>query len=394
MNTYDQEVAQVRAELQSLAAELRYPYTSTDRVSAIQGEIDSKAAHLDRLTARKANAYKASAILAGVGNYGGAPSEEPFLKSFVDWKRHGNREAEEAVKAVLGTSAATGQAIVPNNWVANIVEWAAGENVYRNIIPFTNVGALAGVDIPYDRDEITAALQQGAYGSNKDVRDFGFGEATATMYTIAQIADISNQLLRQSGGAAEAHAKRRLGKSLGIAEAKYITAGTGSGQPTGIFQAITDYFAGAFSTALNSEPRAATIGRAIGVLESRGRRARAIVMGPTDYWELAVEGLGTSYGGGWAVDPTGGPQGDPASTLWGVPVHRDPHWPSAQSGVALVMDTSSMEVFTDGEYRLDVSSEAGSRYDQNLTGFRLETQFAANFTGAWRTGAIQKVTGL
>src|SRR5215203_4202775 len=63
---------------------------------------------------------------------------------------------------------------------------------------------------------------QGAYGSNKDVRDFSFGEATATLYQIAQIADIGNQLLRQSNGAAETVARRRLGSSIGLAESNYV----------------------------------------------------------------------------------------------------------------------------------------------------------------------------
>ncbi len=75
----------------------------------------------------------------------------------------------------------------------------------------------AVVDIPYEITGITAAPLQGAYGSNKDVRDFSFDRATATLYTIAQIADVGNQLLRQSNGAAEASARRRLGRSFGIA---------------------------------------------------------------------------------------------------------------------------------------------------------------------------------
>lgn len=53
-----------------------------------------------------------------------------------------------------------------------------------------------------------------------------------------------------------------------------------------------------------------------------------------------------------------------------------------------------MEVYTDGEYRIDVWSEAGDRFDQNATGFRLETRFSFGAEPYWRTGAIQRVTGL
>jgi hypothetical protein len=121
-----------------------------------------------------ATSTKAAAIMAGADfnaakayrlddNYDGAP----FLET-LRMARKGDPDANAAIKAVLGTSAATGQAIVPNNFVSGIVEWAAGENVYRQILTYTNVGNIAGVDVPYDRDEIRAALLQGAHGSNKE----------------------------------------------------------------------------------------------------------------------------------------------------------------------------------------------------------------------------------
>jgi HK97 family phage major capsid protein len=131
--------------------------------------------------------------------------------------------------------------VVPNNFVAGLVEQIAANNIYRDIFNVVSGVSGAAVDIPYEVTAITAALLQGAYGSNKDVRDFGFARATATLYTIAQIADIGNQLLRQSNGAAEAAARRRLGKSIGILEATYITNGSGSSQPLGFFQAFLAY---------------------------------------------------------------------------------------------------------------------------------------------------------
>jgi len=195
-------------------------------------------------------------ILRGAG--GSQPdSGTPFLKAIMDARR-GDPEANSYVKSILGTSAATGQAMVPNNFVAGIAQWASGENIYRQCMNWQSVGAVTGVDVPYDTDAIEAALLQGAYGSNKDVRDFNFGEATATLYQIAQIVDIGNQLLRQSNGAAEAHARRRLGRAFAKAEAVFVSSGTGSSQPLGILQAFTDTSVPSYSTALSSEPRAAS----------------------------------------------------------------------------------------------------------------------------------------
>jgi hypothetical protein len=118
-------------------------------------------------------------------------------------------------------------------------------------------------------------------------------------------------------------------------------------------------------------------------------------MSPTDYWETAVEGLGTAYAGGWAIDPSGGAAANPPITsAWGVPLKSDPNWPAAKVGTALIIETSDVEMFTGQEYRIDVSSEAGSRFDQNITGFRGEEEFGFNAEPYVRTGRVQEVIGI
>jgi len=412
------------ASIRELAAELREKDdVPADRVAAIEAEITAKSAALDELQEQKRQEEvdkrlaelddrikaftretaktKTAAILAGidksptvkaVGRY----SETNFLSALVN-RRSGDEDAQEFVKAVLGTSVATGQAIVPNNFVASLVEQIAATNIYRGLFNVVNGVTGAGVDIPYESTAITAALLQGAYGSNKDVRDFGFARATATLYTIAQIADVGNQLLRQSNGAAEASARRRLAKSIGVREATFVTNGSGSSQPLGFFPALLAYGdVAAFKTTLSTEPRAAALGRGIAALESRGIAADGLVilMSPTDFWELATEGL-DSYTGGWAIDPAGGAAANPPITsVWGVPVRRDANWPSTEVGTALIVDRSEVEMFTGMEFRIDVSSEAGNRFDQNITAFRGEEEFAFNAEPYVRTGRVQKVLGL
>lgn len=423
----DQKVEKLKTEITDLATELRDKSDlPMDRITAIQEEITIKSAAIDDLVeedrmegveakmadleakmkafTRSTASSKASAILAGaqasqdasvksVGRY----SEVNFLSALVN-RRSGDTDAQEFIKAVLGTSVATGTAVIPNNFVSGLVEQIAANNIYRDLFNVNTGVSGAGVDIPYEITAITAALLQGAYGSNKDIRDFQFARATATLYTIAQIADIGNQLLRQSNGAAEAAARRRLGKSIGILEATYITNGTGSSQPLGFFQAFLAYGdPAAFKTTLSSEPRLAALGRGIAALETRGipRDNLVMVMSPTDFWETAVEGLGTSYAGGWAVDPAGGAAANPPITsAWGVPLRSDPNWPAAQVGTALIIERSDVEIFTGQEYRIDVSSEAGTRFDQNITGFRAEEEFAFNAEPYVRTGRVQKVIGI
>ncbi|HUQ63802.1 MAG TPA: phage major capsid protein [Acidimicrobiales bacterium] len=423
---FENRVDALTKEVTDLANELRDKADMPiDRVASIEEEITAKSAQIDSLLEEKrikevearVNAIddrlkafgrsqasqKASAILSAVSSQPSVKSvgrynEDNFLAAIVN-QRKGDVDAQAFVKSVLGTSDATGQSIVPNNFVAALVTQIAAQNPYRDLFNVVQVGNGAAIDIPYETTAITAALLQGAYGSNKDVRDFAFGQATATLYQIAQIADIGNQLLRQSNGAAEAAARRRLAKSIGATEAQYINNGSGSSQPLGFFAAIGAYGdPAAFRTALSSEPRAAAIGRGISAMEARGIVADqanlCVVMHPTDFWELATEGLGTSYAGGWAIDPADGAAGSPPITsVWGVPIRRDPYWPAAKIGTALIIERSEVEIYVSDEFRIDVS-DGGTRFDQNVTGFRGEEMFGFNAEPYVRTGRVQQVTGI
>jgi HK97 family phage major capsid protein len=423
----DRKVEALTTSIHALATELREKEVPQDRITSIEAEIEVKSSQIDDLLAEKRNKEvdtklaelderlksfnqaqartKAAAILAGVSDQTraaaikavGQYTETSFLKALVN-RRSGDQDAQEFVKSVLGTSDATGQAVVPNNFVAGLVDQLALNNPYRELFDVVTGVRGAAVDIPYSITGITAALLQGAYGSNKDIRDFSFNQATATLYTIAQIADVGNQLLRQSEGAAEKSVRNRLGKSIGMLEATYITNGSGSSQPLGFFTALGQFGDPAgFKTTLSSEPRLAVLARGIAAMESRGvNRANLVfVCNPTDYWETASEGLGTAYAGGWAVDPAGGAAANPPITsAWGVPLRADPNWPTAKAGTGLLIDRSDVQIFTGQEYRIDVSSEAGSRFDQNITGFRGEEEFGFNAEPYVRTGKVQQIIGI
>jgi HK97 family phage major capsid protein len=424
----DRKVEALTASITELAGELKEKADPPgDRIDAIEAERAVKSAQLDELIAEKKDKQieakladlddrlkafnqaqartKAAAILAGVQEQTrsahvkavGVYNENNFLKALIE-RKNGDQDAQEFVKAVLGTSDATGQAIVPNNFVGELVQALTLENIYRGLFKVVPGVQGAGVDIPYNVTAVTAALLQGAYGSNKDVRDFGYASATATLYTIAQIADIGNQLLRQSNGAAEADARDRLAASIGTREAEYVTNGSGSSQPLGIFPAMLAYGdVAAFKTTLSSEPRLVTMARGIAAMESRGVRREKLVLlaDPVTYWEIASEGLGTSYAGGWAIDPAGGAAANPAITsAWGVPIRSDPSWPAAQVGTALLLDRTAFTIYTGQGFTIDVSSEAGDRFDKNITGFRAEEEFAFNAEPGVRTGKVQKIIGL
>jgi hypothetical protein len=109
---------------------------------------------------------------------------------------------------------------------------------------------------------------------------------------------------------------------------------------------------------------------------------------------MAAETLGTSGAGGWTFDAATGPKGTAVLSAWGIPVYRDPYWPAAKTGTALLGAFNEIDIYFGGEYRVDVSSEAGNRFDQNITGFRAGEEMAFDDRPYVLTGKLQQVTGL
>jgi hypothetical protein len=67
-----------------------------------------------------------------------------------------------------------------------------------------------------------------------------------------------------------------------------------------------------------------------------------------------------------------------------VNLRAAPHWPGPGP---------NCDIYIGSESRIDVSSEAGSRFDQNITGFRAEEEFGFNAEAYVRTGKFVKILG-
>ena len=74
-----------------------------------------------------------------------------------------------------------------------------------------------------------------------------------------------------------------------------------------------------------------------------------------------------------------------------VPVYGDVN---LRSGTALAGAWSDCDTYIGSGFRIDVSSEAGTRFDQNVTGFRAEEEFGFNAEPYVRTGKFVKILGL
>lgn len=299
-----------------------------------------------------------------------------------------------SAKATLGDTGAAGGNVVPPNVLAAVVLQRTASNPYRNLLNVVDAGFVTGVDIPAESTLPSRATTQ-AYGATKTNLNFTVGKYSATMYTLAAIYDVGNQLLRNSRGAAESLVRSRLSRAIGLGEAYYILNGAGgTTEPNGLLPAlgtsgtfVTSFTASSTTLAGSS---AAAIAKATGTLANRARLPDGVVCNASDFWIMAAQGTDSAgfflapAQGPTAIDPTAG-----IMRIWGLPVYADPNMPSDSM---VVGEWGSATLFTGQTYRVDVSDTAGTRWDTNETGFRGEEEIAWNAIPFVVSGLFQRVT--
>lgn len=392
-DSHKAEVTRLAGEIEALTTAARTAQQEKD-LAEVKAFVDnsrraSKAAHITYPAPGEEDALPET----GAGSW---------LKALYEAKTQGNPDAWQTLKATVGDTDANGGYIIPNAFVSQVIEIAKARNVYRqllDVIPGVRGGV---IEIPYEVDDssLQRAIGQGgetySYGSNKDSRDFTLASASAYLFGLARIVDVGAQFLRLSEGAAERLVRSKLARAFALGEAHYILNGTGANnQPKGLITSIAAASA-SYTTAYSSGVRADTLATALGALEGRNYFATAIVVNPVDYWQIVTDTQGSSGSGGYAVSPTGGASMDAGRpergvSLWGVPLLRDP---LMTAGTALMGEWSAAQLFTGESYRVDVSDEAGTRWDRNLVGFRAEEEIAFNADPYVLTGMFQRVTGL
>jgi HK97 family phage major capsid protein len=304
----------------------------------------------------------------------------------------------DPAKATLGTSGAGGAYVMPNALVDKLVEISTAANIYRKLIPVVSGVNAPSINIPVEAAAATRAVVA-AWGTLKSNVDLTFASYTATFYTLARIHDVANQLLRFSAGAAETDVMDRLGKSIGLGEAYYTLSGSGTNEPTGLLTALNT--AGTFDTTKSlvtttiQTSIAGTIILGLQALAKRAVQPTAIVLDPESYWDAMLEGvsvfsvMGALGGNVSSAIPTTGSDGQ--LRLFNLPFVQDPNMP-AHTGI--VGDFSAARLYTGLGYRVDVSSEAGTRFDYNLTGYRGEEEIAFCATPYVVAGKFQRLTNL
>ena len=259
-------------------------------------------------------------------------------------------------KATLGTTDATGGYLVPNNQVAEIERTKAAVNIYRSLMTVITGVRGDAVDVPFTNAASRASIV--ARGETKPNKNLVIGNYTATLYTLAQIYDVSNQLLRHSAGAAEQEVRQELAEAIALGEAHYILNGSGTNEPKGILTAIGT--SGAYVT--SHTPSATTlagsiasaIAKAAGAVATRNWRPDGAVVSAADFWTAAAQGTDEA---GFFYSPGGGPGAiNPMNgTLmyFGLQVQGDSNMPADN---LVVGQWRGAKFFAGEAFRVDVST--------------------------------------
>jgi HK97 family phage major capsid protein len=317
---------------------------------------------------------------------------------------------ENAGKATLGTTGATGGYVLPNNLVDSVVKPNTQSAVYRNLVTIVPGVAVRGVDQPYRLGAPTRMTSQD-WGATKENLNESYGSYTASLVTFARVYDVGKQYLRFSAGSAERDVLDELTKAADLAENFEIIAGPGTGSVgsgdacNGVYTSLNATpswigYKGAFSSASNSTVAgslASACANLMGSLAGRNRTPSAIVVDSTTYFTALAQGSDTA---GFWVDPSGGPLGFTRTqsggiAFWGIPIFYDTNLgTNASTKIAIAAEWDAFKLYRGMEFRIDSSDVAGTRWDQNLVGFRGEMELGFNADTAVHVGAAQLLTAV
>lgn len=313
-------------------------------------------------------------------------------------------------KATLGTTGATGGFVLPNNLVDSVAKPSVQDATYGRLCTVRNGVAVRGVDQPY-RTGAPARAQFSNWGATKDNRNEAYGSYTATLGTMALIYDVGKQYLRFSAGSAEEDVMDELAKAHALGENFAVIAGPGTGSATpgvndptvGVYTALS---AGGFQSAwtagatflLSAHNGLTTL---LSALAHRSRHADGIVVDAVTYWGILSQGTDAAGAFVPTVASNTIPSGfnmSPDGTLrfYNVPIYTDSNLDAntGQAGIAIAGEWKQLKLYRGTEFRIDTSDQAGTRWDQNLVGFRGEQEFGINAGTAVAVGAFQFLTGL
>lgn len=400
-------------EMREIAAEVRHPSKANllglgrDPGAGSPATLGSLIQNVLDLKGSPDPAVKTQALanIKAMGSgYGYAPSDSAGALDTVIQNPDGT-----SAKATLSTTSGVGAGyLIPNALVTDVIQQATARNPYRQIMNVIQGVRTVTINVPTEGLAPARAVVV-PEGNTKTNINFVLTNYTVTLYTLAQIFDVSNQLLRHSAGAAEQLVRSKLGRGWALGEAYYILQGSGSSEPKGVLTSLgtstttfvnTPAFTASATTLAGSGAKA--IAAAAGSLANRARTPDAAVVNAGDYYTMLSQGTDSA---GFFFAPSAGPaalNGNAAAGLaypsgavggdlfvFGIKVIPDPNMPT---DTMVVGQWGDCQLFLGDDYRIDTSSEANTRWDLNLTGFRGEEEIGFNADPYVASGFFQRVT--
>jgi HK97 family phage major capsid protein len=352
----------------------------------------------------------AKAVLAG---FGVERAELPTVSA-------GYLRDPETAKATLGATGATGGYVLPNNLVDGVIKPKVAQAIYADMVTERGGINVRGVDQPY-RTGAPTRMAFSDWGTSKENLNEAYGSYTSILGTMARIYDVGKQYLRFSAGLAEQDVMDELAKARVLGENYYIIAGAGtgtygSGDPTmGVYTALlagntsyTTAFAGA-SAATVAGSAAAAIAAGLKAMVARSQIPTACVVDAVTYFSILSEG---SDNAGFFIGSTpmaGGPALSNAAmaagfrplqnggvSIFEIPLLWDPNLTTntGAAKIGILADWAQFRLFRGTEFRVDTSDQAGTRWDQNLVGFRGEQEIGFHAGPGVSVGCAQLITGI
>lgn len=173
-------------------------------------------------------------------------------KAFTLYLRHGDRAPVDELKTLTVSSDPQGGYLSPKEisteFIRNLVEFSP----IRALATVRNTGA-ASVSYP-KRTSVTNAKWKGETQASESSEP-AFGQVEITAREVNTYVDISNQLLADSAGAAEAEVRTALAEDFGQKEGLAFVKGTGPLAPEGIMtNSSVGYSATGSATTLGTTP--------------------------------------------------------------------------------------------------------------------------------------------
>lgn len=227
--------------------------------------------------------------------------------------------------------------------------------------------------IPYIRELNPRVYEEGATsvaeGTPKPEVQVLFTQDLAPVRKIGAWVPVTTEIL-EDAPTLQSYINARLGYMIRVREEEQLLNGTGNGADIrGITNTPNIQTQGAVSG-----DHAATIGQAIGLIESVDGDADGVAMNPVDYWTMVTTRHATWLDGSPVSASPGLPYGEAPSTIWGLPAVRSR---SIATGQALVGSfKTGAQLFDRSAASIRVGDQHADYFTNNKVAVLIEERLA------------------